>query len=329
MDGKNELTVIISNYNQERHLAETIDSALAQVVDFQLKIIITDDHSCIDHSREIIESYAEKYDNIETIFGYRNEGYLVNIMRAEERMDTEFFCLLDADDYWTDMHFLQRAYDFLKAHMEYSIYESNVEVFNESCGNKHPFVSRRIKSGTFSKEMFLRNQAVPVTQTTGMVLRNCIFDKGIPDIMKRAVGTRSEKSFEGDTGRFIMHLKEGFAYYDDRVVGVYRITGDGIWNSLSEAEKRIITARMQMDYYQYYGSEATVFVNRAYKAFQRYFAEKQKEFVDLKRDGAFFDDEERLMAEDVYRFCKEHENEIFRDNGLYEKARQIYRILRS
>ena len=51
--------------------------------------------------------------------------------------------------------------------------------------------------------------------------------------------------------------------------------------------------------------------------------------MDLKRDGAFFDDEERLMAEDVYRFCKEHENEIFRDNGLYEKARQIYRILRS
>ena len=35
------------------------------------------------------------------------------------------------------------------------------------------------------------------------------------------------------------------------------------------------------------------------------------------------------MVEDVYQFCKEHKNEIVEDkNVIYEKAKQIYKILR-
>ena len=322
------LTIIISNYNQEMHIAETIDSVLNQKVDFPYKIIITDDHSTRDRSKEIISDYADRYGNIESIFADENRGYLTNILRAIERTKTKYFCLLDADDYWTDMDFLQRAYHYLEEHDEYSIYEANVlKTYGK---NKYPFISIKKKFGTYSKEMFLNNEPVLITQTTGMFLRNAIFINGIPDIMKNAVGTRSERSFEGDTGRFIMHLKEGLAYYDNHVVGVYRLTENGIWNSLAESKKRIITARMQLDYYQYYGSSSEFFVNKAYRAFQRYLLEKQKELENMKRTDAFIDEEERLMVEDVYQFCKQYESEIAgKENGIIQKAKQIYKILRS
>lgn len=328
MNNQYELTIIISNYNQETHISETIDSALNQKVDFPYKIIITDDHSTRDRSKEIISDYADRCENIETIFADENRGYLTNILRAIERTKTKYFCLLDAEDYWTDMDFLQRAYHFLEEHDEYSIYEANVL---KAYGKKqYPFISIKKKSGTYSKEMFLSNEPVPITQTTGMFLRNAIFINGIPDIMKNAIGTRSERSFEGDTGRFIMHLKEGLAYYDSHIVGVYRLTENGIWNSLAESKKRIITARMQLDYYQYYGSSSEFFVNKAYRAFQRYLLEKQKELENMKRTDAFVDEEERLMVEDVYQFCKQHESEIAgKENGIIQKAKQIYKILRS
>ena len=322
-----ELTIIISNYNQEKHIAETIDSALYQRVNFPLKIIVADDYSTKDHSREIIREYAERYENIEAILATENRGYLTNILRAKAITKTKYFCLLDVDDYWTDRNFLQRAYDFLEEHNEYSIYESNVEVFDGI--NRHPCISPKRRSGTYSKEMFLNGEVVPITQTTGMFLRNSIFINGIPRIMTEAVGTRSERSFEGDTGRFTMHLKYGLAYYDSHIVGVYRLTENGIWNSLRESKKRIITARMQMDYYSYYDSMAPIFINKAYKAFQRYLQEKQHEFIALIREDEYIDEEEHLMVEDVYKFCKEHENDIFREkNGLIDKAKQIYRIMR-
>ena len=324
-----ELTVIISCYNQEKHIAETMDSALSQRVGFPFRIIIADDDSRQDRSREIIREYALRYDQIEPIFAEENKGYLANILRAKARTKTKYFCLLDADDFWTDRDFLQRAYDFLEDHQEYTIYESNVEVMTEDGKKRRRYISSRHQSGTYSKEMFLKNKAVPITQTTGMVFRNCIFADGIPEIMTDAVGTRSERSFEGDTGRFIMHLKYGLAYYDDRIAGVYRVTKNGIWTSLSAAKKQIITARFYPDYYRFYGSDIGFFVNKAYWSLQAYLFEKQKELTDLTREE-FIDEYEKLMFDDVYSFCKQYEDEIVRDRrGLKDKARQILRIVRA
>ena len=320
-----QLTIIISNYQQEAHLAETIESALKQRVNFPYRMIIADDHSTRNRSREIIQEYAERYPQIEPILADENGGYLTNVIRAKERTKTKYFCLLDAEDYWTDMDFLQRAYDFLEAHDGYSVYEANVLT-----SEGRPLISAKWKSGTYSREMLLNNEPVPVTQTTGMFFRNTIFIHGVPEAMKNAVGTRSERSFEGDTGRFMMHLKEGPAYYDSRAVGVYRLTENGIWNSLPESKKRLISARMQLDYYAYYGSGSAFFVNRAYDAFQAYLREKEKELEGMKRLVPFMDEEERLMIEDVYQFCKEHERDLRREkSGLLQKAKRIYRILRS
>ena len=338
-----ELTIVMSNYNQEKYISRAIDSVFSQIVDFPFQLIITDDHSCQDRSIEIIRDYADKHDNIELILSDKRGGYLANILRAKAIAKTDYLCLLDADDYWTDPHFLQRAYDFLSTHKEYVIYEANVEVipeeqshrgkrFRKSPGRR-PFISPKIKSGTYTKEMFLRNASVPITQTTGMFLRNCIFKDGIPEIMTNAVGTRSERSFEGDTGRFIMHLKHGPAYYDDHIVGVYRLTQNGIWASMSASAKLLASARIYIDYYKYYGSHAGFFVNRSYQLFQSYLDAKQKEIGSLNWQDTFMDENEILTAEDIYRFCRQYGKEIVGEKrglkGFKKKLRQILRVLKS
>jgi len=329
MKDQYELTVIISNYNQEKYLAETLDSVFSQKVNYPFKVIIADDNSCLDRSKDVIREYAGKYENIEPIFASENCGYLANILRAKEKTKTKYICLLDADDYWTDTSYLQRAYDFLNTHKEYSIYEANVEVVDEEGKNGEPFISPRIKSGTYSEEMYLSNRPIPISQTTGMFLRNSIFSNGIPSIMRNAVGTRSERSFEGDTGRFVMHLRHGLAYYDSSIVGCYRKTSNGIWTCLSEAKKIIISARFYQDYYQYYERKLDFFVNRAYKTLQIYLAVKQKELESSGWQEELIDEYERLMVEDVFHFCRQHEDRIDRRVGIKEKIKQVCRLLRA
>lgn len=324
-----ELTIIMSNFNQETYLRQAVESVLAQIVSFPFRLVITDDCSCEDGSRELIRAYTQSHANIEALLSDHRGGYLQNVLRAKEGAKTKYLCLLDADDYYTDTHFLQHAYDFLQAHDEYAIYEANVSVVSENGEPIRPFISPKVKSGTYSKEMFLSGKGVPITQTTGMFLRNSIFSQGVPQVMRDAVGTHSERSFEGDTGRFIMHLKEGPAYYDNSVVGTYRLTRNGIWNSLAKAEQRLITARTSLDYYAYYGSCDAYFVNRAYANLRQYLQDKQNELGSLCRDREFMDEDERLMLEETYLFCKQHEEEISRKRGLLSKARQIVNILRA
>ena len=245
------LTVIMSNYNQEKYIKKAIDSVLMQKVNFAYKLIITDDCSSKDNSIQIIEQYSQQYpDIIFPIFNKCNGGYLTNILRAKSITKTPYFCLLDADDYYTDENFLQRAFDFLENNKEYVIYYENVNYLYED-GTEKPFISMDKKNESFEIQDYF-NDNIPIVQTTGQFYRNVIFINGIPKIMSDAIGTESERSFEGDYDRFIMHLKYGKAYFNNNICGIYRVLSSGIWAGLTELDKNILQLQCWYDYNRYF-----------------------------------------------------------------------------
>lgn len=265
-----KVTVIMSNYNQERFIHRAIKSVLSQKTTFLYDLIIVDDFSQKDNSRTVIKEYEKKYSNIKCILANENSGYLANILRAKKITKTEYFCLLDADDFWIDKYWLQNAYNFLETHKDYVIYESNVLRVDEKEKVLGTFIPKRKLNATFSKEKLLSDKPILITQTTGMFFRNCIFKYGIPDVMLNAVGTLSERSFEGDFDRFIMHLKHGKAYYCRKIIGAYRITSNGIWTKLAESEKMLINARSYCDYYSYYQEGFHFFAKKCKDLFSKY-----------------------------------------------------------
>lgn len=258
------LTVIMSNYNQEKYIREAIESVLMQKVTFKYQLIITDDFSQRDNSVQIIKEYVEKYPEIiHPLYNKENGGYLKNILRAKEVTKTPYFCLLDADDYYIDDNFLQRAFDFLQKNNDYVIYYENVNYITPE-GNKGKYIKYRRKQGNYSlNDYFL--DIVPIVQTTGQFYRNVIFKNGIPKIMSEAVGTNSEQSFEGDYDRFVMHLKYGKAHFNNQICGVYRQLPSGIWVQLDSLKREIIQLQCWYDYNRYFDNQYSVyFVNKMY-----------------------------------------------------------------
>lgn len=246
-----KLTIIMSSYNQEKTIRQSIDSVLMQNVNFGYKLIITDDCSKLDNTVNIIQEYEKKYpDIIRPIYNQKNGRYLANILRAKAITKTKYFCLLDADDYWTDPNFLQRAYDFLEQHDDFVIYSENISCLYDDKTEK-TFVDINKESGSFDLNDYFKDR-IPITQTTGTFFRNVIFINGIPSIMQDAVGTDSERSFEGDFDRYIMHLKYGKSYYNNQICGVYRIFADGIWSRLNDIQQKIIQAQCWYDYNRYF-----------------------------------------------------------------------------
>ena len=85
------LAVVITSYNYEKYIANTIDSVLNQRND-RVELIVVDDGSR-DNSWEIIKSY-----NLEKAFLLENRGQAKACLYAIEKSKASFFLFLDSDD---------------------------------------------------------------------------------------------------------------------------------------------------------------------------------------------------------------------------------------
>jgi glycosyltransferase involved in cell wall biosynthesis len=251
------------NYNKGKFIRQAIDSVLSQKTNFDYQIVISDDNST-DNSLNIIKEYASKYSNIYPLLSNDNErGILKNLIRAYSLTKTDYFCVLDPDDYWTDENRLQRAFDFFETHPEYTIYFTNIlcSYEDEAKLSYKYFREDGKKEASFSQDNII-DWSLLIPQTSGAFFRNVIFKKGVPDIMSKAVGTISEASFRADAGRFMMHLQYGKAKYVNNVESVYRL-GGGVWTSLSLFEQNTLNAQIYLDYNEFYNNKykAAFFLN--------------------------------------------------------------------
>lgn len=92
------VSIIVPVYNAEKYIEETLESIFSQTYK-NFEVMIVDDMSS-DGSKDIINRYAQKYDNIRPIFLEKNAGVAnarnVGIANARGR----FIAFLDSDDIW-------------------------------------------------------------------------------------------------------------------------------------------------------------------------------------------------------------------------------------
>ncbi|HUM56787.1 MAG TPA: glycosyltransferase family A protein, partial [Bacillota bacterium] len=89
-----KVSVVMPNYNGEKHIKQAIDSVLGQTYE-NLELIIVDDNSS-DGSKNIIEAYDDK--RLKKVYSSfnRHVSYTVNLGFAEA--DGEFIARIDSDD---------------------------------------------------------------------------------------------------------------------------------------------------------------------------------------------------------------------------------------
>jgi FkbM family methyltransferase len=145
------VSVVIPTYNHARFLPETLDSILAQKVDFPIEICVGEDNST-DESRAICLSYAEKYpQKIRLLLGARANNIAVNgkptgrfnltnmILGARGR----YIALCEGDDHWSDPDKLAKQVAFLDANEEFSACFHNGQVVWDDSGKRLPYITER------------------------------------------------------------------------------------------------------------------------------------------------------------------------------------------
>ena len=272
-----KLTVVMPLYNCESYMRQAIDSVLSQKTDYTVLLVIADDAS-FDGSASVAADYERRFpDKILALYSEKNQGLLANDIRIFNSMKSEYFCVLDPDDYWVDMDFLQKAVNFLDSNSEYTAYGSNTKLLVNNRFAENFYIKTDVLEDTCNGiEDYLSGHAY-VTHTTASVYRNVMFHDGVPDIMKEAVGTLAEASFRGDADRYVMHLKFGKAKFMNEWVGVYRIHENGICQGTTMFHWKLMNARAELDYSRFYdGVYYDKFLKRAASIFKSACAEVYK-----------------------------------------------------
>lgn len=284
---KSAITIIMPTYNKKHYIAQSLDSIFMQKTTYGYEIIVADDASN-DDTLDIVREYSLKYPNkIKILESKTNQKLFKNIIRAYEITKTDYFCVLDPDDYWIDEEKIQKALDFLEANKEFTIYSANTNMLYND-GTKKEWVKAKQKESDFKD--YLQGRAL-LGHTSSCVFRNVIFKNGLPSKLTMLESSSNEVSFRGDSFRNIIHIHGeggGKAFFTPEIDSVYRITKDGIWQSLDSNKQLMMNCMFHRDMWLFFDKKYMQLLCNSYQLYkkilqpqnmQKYYLESHDEFI--------------------------------------------------
>ena len=113
------VSIALITYNHGKYVRQAIESILMQKVDFKYEIIVGDDCS-LDDTREIINDYYNKYENIfKPILRSTNIGAMNNMYDILIHCTGRYIATLEGDDFWVDKFKLQKQVNYLENNSQY------------------------------------------------------------------------------------------------------------------------------------------------------------------------------------------------------------------
>lgn len=121
---KPKISIVCNAFNQEKYIAQALDSFLMQETTVPFEILVHDDAST-DSTADIIREYEKKYpDIIKPLYQTENQysqGVSITPQIQLKRAQGDYIAFCEGDDYWTDKNKLQIQYDFMQKNEQYSI----------------------------------------------------------------------------------------------------------------------------------------------------------------------------------------------------------------
>ena len=171
MNDNPEISVIMSVYNGEAHLRESIESILNQTFN-NYEFIIIDDAS-IDSSLQIIQSYQSKDKRIILTSNEKNLGLTQSLNKALTIAKGKLVARQDADDLSVETR-LEKQYEFLMEKPDIILISSSASII-ESRGNE--IYPKHYKLSPEQIEKYLKRQNI-IVHGSVMFRKNEIINLG-------------------------------------------------------------------------------------------------------------------------------------------------------
>lgn len=120
-----QVSVCIVTYNQEKYIAECLDSLVNQKTNFNFEIIVGEDCST-DGTRAIVQKYVDQYPElIVPLFHEKNVGPVENLKQVYLKANGKYIAHMDGDDLALPNK-LQKQFDVLEENLDCNICSHDV-----------------------------------------------------------------------------------------------------------------------------------------------------------------------------------------------------------
>lgn len=243
-----KLSVLITTYNLEQYVEQTLESVLSQNIDYEYEVLIGDDGSS-DGTVDIVRRWMERYPNIIKLFVMdRNPDVKYNrIERASKNRINliknatgEYLIFLDGDDWYTDTDKLRKQVEYLDSHLDVIATAHDIQIYYSE-DNHHRMLANMNKEFTVDGKFYWSSCMYLHSDT--IMFRN-IFR------LENYVGEEANRIINDDVfsknydDNIIMFLLIGYGkiHYSPEVMACYRQLANSSWNSVSDIEKALVNA---------------------------------------------------------------------------------------
>ena len=226
MQSIDKVNIFCITYNQKQYVQETLKGFLSQKTNFHWKVYISDDAST-DGTQEVLKKYAAEYpDKIFLILNKENKGVVRNYFETAKKVNAEFVCFCEGDDYWTDSLKLQKQVDFLENNPNFIGCAHRIKVKNEETvesDQEFPSVQKFNDKNIFYLNDILEENPIP---SLSVMYRWRFNQEPIP--------TFPEDALPCDWFMHLLHAEKGPFKCLPEVMGTYRVWHGGVWSLLSD-----------------------------------------------------------------------------------------------
>lgn len=236
-DQKPLVSVVSITYNHEPYIRDCLEGFLIQKTNFPVEFIVHDDAST-DHTADIMREYYEKRPDLFHVIIERENLYSQHkpILPPLYKMaQGKYIAFCEGDDYWTDPLKLQKQFDFMEKNNGYSCCFHNAMLLNATTGAKKKYYKRKLKKDWTLRDVIAGGGGL--MPTASMFFRSEYLE-GFSELRAGCP--------VGDYPLAIHLAQSGLAYYDQKIMSVYRTSVPGSWSirNYDSEKKRMITQRM-------------------------------------------------------------------------------------
>ena len=273
-----KLICLMPTYNKEKTLAKAIESVMMQKTDYSYKLIILDDCST-DNSNKIAHEYRNKYPNkIEIVRNEENLKLLKTITKGYSLLKgADYFCVLDADDWYIYDKKFDDAIKFLEKNKDFSMYMTNINLMKKDSATL--WINTKDEYKDFNIDEYHSGKGFFV-QTTGVIYRNIYFKYGMNEKFIQATYGKYGELLRADGFRHEWYLHGGKAHFVNHVESIYNWNEEGIYASLVQGEQNLLNTKLYLAFADFFENKQEYYLNKArnlYNSTMISFAKLEKE----------------------------------------------------
>ena len=227
------VSVCVQTYQHAPYIREALESILMQKTDFPFEILLGEDEST-DGTREICIEYEKKYPHLIRLFlnSRKNVTFIDgnptgrwNLMNNLKNARGKYIALLSGDDYWIAPDKLEKQVGLLEKYPEAVMVVAKTHVYRQESDGLHYLSTTQASD----KELLYLDDSQNYYHPSTYMIR-APFKEVISKYFTRY-------NLFGDTALRAILITYGPFVLLPEVVSVYRLTGNGIWSSLTNEEK--------------------------------------------------------------------------------------------